>query len=87
MKKTIILWIVTVALLGVTSCTTAAPTESPGLEELTQVTLMLDWVPNTNHTGIFVAEAKGYFPLPTGNVEIVLRPGAAKVRDRIRIIT
>jgi ABC-type nitrate/sulfonate/bicarbonate transport system substrate-binding protein len=74
MKKTIILWIVTVALLGVTSCTTATPTETPGLEELTQVTLMLDWVPNTNHTGIFVAEAKGYFEEAGLDVEII-EPG------------
>jgi ABC-type nitrate/sulfonate/bicarbonate transport system substrate-binding protein len=74
MKKTIILWIVTVALLGVTSCTTAEPTESPGLEELTQVTLMLDWVPNTNHTGIFVADAKGYFEEAGLDVEII-EPG------------
>ena len=25
------------------------------------VTLMLDWVPNTNHTGLYVAQANGYF--------------------------
>ena len=30
-------------------------------EDLGQVTLMLDWVPNTNHTGIFVAQEMGYF--------------------------
>jgi len=34
---------------------------NPADEELTPVTFMLDWVPNTNHTGIFVAEANGYF--------------------------
>jgi len=33
------------------------------------------------------AEAKGYFPLPTGHVEILLKPGMHRVRDRIRIIT
>src|SRR5574340_527 len=27
----------------------------------TPVTLMLDWVPNVNHTGIFVAQDQGYF--------------------------
>jgi len=27
----------------------------------TTVTLALDWTPNTNYTGIYVAEAKGYF--------------------------
>lgn len=26
-----------------------------------KVTLMLDWSPNTNHTGLFVAQEKGYF--------------------------
>ena len=26
-----------------------------------EVTLMLDWTPNTNHTGIYVAIDKGYF--------------------------
>ena len=43
-------------------------------EELTPVTLMLDWVPNTNHTGIFVAEREGYFEEAGLNIEIV-QPG------------
>jgi ABC-type nitrate/sulfonate/bicarbonate transport system substrate-binding protein len=74
MKKNIILLMAAVTLLGVTGCTTATPTESPGLDEVTQVTLMLDWVPNTNHTGIFVAEAKGYFEAAGLDVDIV-EPG------------
>ncbi|MGD2252394.1 MAG: ABC transporter substrate-binding protein [Anaerolineales bacterium] len=41
---------------------------------LVEVTLMLDWVPNTNHTGIFVAEAKGYFEQAGLDVEII-QPG------------
>lgn len=36
-----------------------ASTESS--EELEEATLILDWVPNTNHTGIYVAKEKGYF--------------------------
>lgn len=40
----------------------------------TDVTLMLDWVPNTNHTGIFVAESLGYFEEAGLDVEIV-QPG------------
>lgn len=28
---------------------------------LTKLTFVLDWVPNTNHTGLFVASDKGYF--------------------------
>src|SRR3989304_36874 len=40
----------------------------------TPVTLMLDWVPNTNHTGLFVAEQEGYFTDEGLQVEIV-QPG------------
>ena len=29
--------------------------------KLTKVQIVLDWTPNTNHTGIFVAKEKGYF--------------------------
>lgn len=38
------------------------------------VTLMLDWVPNTNHTGIFVAQAKGFFDDAGLEIEII-QPG------------
>jgi len=38
------------------------------------VRLMLDWVPNTNHTGIFVARDKGYFEEVGLDVEII-EPG------------
>lgn len=43
-------------------------------QELTPVTLMLDWVPNTNHTGIFVAQEKEYFTEAGLDVEII-QPG------------
>jgi ABC-type nitrate/sulfonate/bicarbonate transport system substrate-binding protein len=38
------------------------------------ITLMLDWVPNTNHTGFFIAQAEGYFEEQGLQVEIV-QPG------------
>ena len=41
---------------------------------LVPVTLLLDWVPNTNHTGIFVAQARGYFEAAGLDLEIV-QPG------------
>jgi len=43
-------------------------------EELIPVKFMLDWVPNTNHTGIFVAEAEGYFTEEGLDVDII-QPG------------
>lgn len=35
------------------------------------ITLMLDWVPNTNHTGLYVALEKGWYREEGLNVEIV----------------
>jgi ABC-type nitrate/sulfonate/bicarbonate transport system substrate-binding protein len=47
---------------------------SPATKELTPVKLMLDWVPNTNHTGIFVAQTKGYFK-EAGLAVDIIQPG------------
>jgi ABC-type nitrate/sulfonate/bicarbonate transport system substrate-binding protein len=47
---------------------------SPAPAGATAVKFMLDWVPNTNHTGIFVAQEKGYFAQAGLDVEIV-QPG------------
>jgi ABC-type nitrate/sulfonate/bicarbonate transport system substrate-binding protein len=47
---------------------------APAPEGYTPVKLMLDWVPNTNHTGIFVARDRGYFEEAGLQVEIV-EPG------------
>jgi ABC-type nitrate/sulfonate/bicarbonate transport system substrate-binding protein len=69
-KNKICLLILVLALWGGASCTKGAPQ----LEDLTNVTLMLDWVPNTNHTGIFVAQANGYFEEAGLDVDIV-EPG------------
>jgi ABC-type nitrate/sulfonate/bicarbonate transport system substrate-binding protein len=55
---------------GLAGCA-AAPTSPTAL---TRVRLMLDWVPNTNHTGLFVAESKGYFQEAGLDVEII-QPG------------
>lgn len=42
--------------------------------KLTQITMVLDWTPNTNHTGLYVAQQKGYFEEAGLEVEIVLPP-------------
>ena len=43
-------------------------------EGLTEVTLCLDWTPNTNHTGFYAAEALGYFEEAGLSVRIVQPP-------------
>ena len=36
-----------------------------------KITFVLDWTPNTNHTGLYVAQAEGYFAEQGLEVEIV----------------
>lgn len=46
-----------------------------GKEEETQkITFVLDWTPNTNHTGLYVAQEKGYFEEAGLKVEIQQPP-------------
>lgn len=40
----------------------------------TKITFVLDWTPNTNHTGLYVAQEKGYFAEEGLEVEIVQPP-------------
>lgn len=43
-------------------------------ENPVKLTFVLDWTPNTNHTGLYVAEEKGYFKDAGIEVEIVQPP-------------
>lgn len=47
---------------------------SNGGGELSEVTFVLDWTPNTNHTGVYVAQAKGYFEEAGLKVNIIQPP-------------
>ena len=61
--------------MTVNLCSCGKKKEQKGSEDkLTQVTMMLDWTPNTIHTGIYVAQEKGYFEENGLEVEIVLSP-------------
>lgn len=55
---------------------TAAATESANSNESedAKITFVLDWTPNTNHTGLYVAEEKGYFKDAGLDVTIVQPP-------------
>ena len=60
------------ALMGamLVSCTPESPAKDPVVE----ITLVLDWTPNTNHTGFYVALEKGYFEEEGLKVNIVQPP-------------
>ena len=60
-------FVLSTAMIALGACSSPA-------QELTPVTLMLDWVPNTNHTGFFVAQKEGFFADAGLAVEII-QPG------------
>lgn len=74
-------WIGLVLVLVLAAgCVPVAP-EAPSegaMAEPKDVTLMLGWTPNTNYTGIYVAQEKGWYEEAGLNVEIVL-PGQSDV--------
>jgi ABC-type nitrate/sulfonate/bicarbonate transport system substrate-binding protein len=45
--------------------------EQPKVEPLRKVTFVLDWTPNTNHTGIYAAQNQGFFKEQGLDVEII----------------
>src|SRR4051794_33333178 len=50
------------------------------LDKATTVNLMLDWTPNTNHLGFYVAQAKGFYKDANLTVEIQ-QPGDVQVEQ------
>lgn len=67
------------AMLVLTACggTTSSNSKSgseDATKELEKVTFVLDWTPNTNHTGLYVALEKGYFEEAGLDAEIVQPP-------------
>jgi ABC-type nitrate/sulfonate/bicarbonate transport system substrate-binding protein len=70
-KRLIALITIGVVLAGALSLISCKKFKRP----VTNVTVMLDWTPNTNHTGLYVALEKGYYEQLGLNVKII-QPGA-----------
>ncbi len=67
-KKVIsIICIMTLIIVSMTGCADKKTSDN----DLKKVTVVLDWVPNTNHTGLYVAKDKGYFKEEGLDVEII----------------
>ena len=64
----------TLTACGTDTATDAGNTASAEDKELEKVTFVLDWTPNTNHTGLYVAQELGYFEEAGLDVEIVQPP-------------
>lgn len=72
MRKIVVCFMLLIGVTLLTGC--SAGSNAPAGEEpgtLEPVTVMLDWVPNTNHTGLYVALEKGWYADKGLKVEIV----------------
>ncbi|QIZ08443.1 ABC transporter substrate-binding protein [Priestia megaterium] len=70
-------WLVLVlSVLLVTGCSSKKETENAKEKKqpLKKVSIVLDWTPNTNHTGLYVAKEKGFFKKEGLDVDIIM-PG------------
>ncbi len=82
MKKFIaVLLSVILAAAALSGCAKSADTDSRNTSSKDtasskpqKITVVLDWTPNTNHTGLYVAQAKGYFKAQGLDVEIQQPP-------------
>lgn len=80
MKKKIVALALTAVMLilTVTGCgnsnSNSGTNEGTENKELEKITFVLDWTPNTNHTGLYVAQELGYFEEAGLEVEIVQPP-------------
>lgn len=69
MRKMMVLVVISMLLtLGLSGCHSQ---EQGGTSDLTKVTVVLDWFPNTNHTGLYVARDLGYYREAGLDVEII----------------
>lgn len=75
-KKIIVLLLALSLVCAFAACskTNSDDASDDTTKELKDVTLCLDWTPNTNHTGFYVALQKGYYKDAGLNVSIVQPP-------------
>ena len=79
MKRLLIALLASFVIAGCSNDQSSDQTKETKTNEgtaLKKVTVVLDWTPNTNHTGLYVAKDKGYFEEEGLDVEIIM-PGEA----------
>ncbi|MXQ55115.1 ABC transporter substrate-binding protein [Shimazuella alba] len=74
-KKQIVIGLIAVLCFGLVAC-------SPEKSKEKEVTVVLDWTPNTNHTGLYVAQAKKYFQEAGLKVRII-QPGKSTAEQLV----
>ncbi len=70
-RKTLVITIVAAMMVSLCSC---GKKDKKSDKDMKDITLVLDWTPNTNHTGFYVALSEGYYEEAGLNVTIVQPP-------------
>ncbi|WP_108306336.1 ABC transporter substrate-binding protein [Metalysinibacillus jejuensis] len=78
MKKWVITLMLAMAVVALAACQSKEEPkkEEAAKDQLEKVTMVLDWTPNTNHTGLYVAQTQGFFEEQGLDVDII-QPGDA----------
>ncbi|MBR1816969.1 MAG: ABC transporter substrate-binding protein [Lachnospiraceae bacterium] len=74
LKKILSSVLAVVLTFGLAGCGKDKDNDKSADKPMTDITLVLDWTPNTNHTGFYVALSEGYFEEEGLNVTIVQPP-------------
>lgn len=81
-KKILAIVLAAVLIFSFAACSKTENNNTDNNNEKTKITVCLDWTPNTNHTGMYVALEKGYYEEAGLDVTIVQPPentGAVQV--------
>lgn len=83
----LLILILILSIFVLTSCGNQTPGQQAG-EGSVKIDIVLDWTPNTNHTGLYAAQAKGFFEEegieavimqpPEGGAEAIVGGGGAE---------
>ncbi len=71
LMKNFVLILLCFMLVGMSLISCSSTSNNEEQKKLEQVTVLLDWVPNTNHTGMYVALENGYYEQEGLEVEII----------------
>lgn len=78
MRSLAVLTVLATLVVGLTAACGNQP--APAAVPLAKATVMLDWVPNTNHTGLYVAVDRGYYK-DQGLVVTIVEPAQGSVEQ------
>ena len=67
----VVVSLLVIIAISLAACQPKADSANHDDDDLTKVVISLDWVPNTNHTGLYVAQENGYFKEQGLDVKIV----------------